>query len=415
MRIYQQEIVVRIWDRDNKHVSASVRNVDPEARMPAQQLPQNKKSREYGTYISWAAAKENLAKAKKLKTAGFQPKTATMRNTYQEDKYVATNADTQAAFSADKVNREFQIKPDATKHQTQTKVYVDENYDGEAEYEDILLTSAHHKINIPNFSVRVLKLSEKTINNPNLPSYDAQAKFQRNVGFDNVDYVTRLPVDATAFWGLNLSSIQEWWREIWFGVRGNRFDNYFYKEKSAKFNDAGMIMEALKQGGAEAYVKMPFALINRNSADVLAYANKLAKKLDILNRHTNDFKLAVERDEQYARRDLVGERFHHSDIWTLDEFISASRVKYGFRKGQVENIDKSLKAYHKLGEWKPESFNAKLTELVTIMENVIEHKFTKPQSDRRVAVDTLGMQIISKLSQANFISMIKVIDYNKPR
>ena len=84
------------------------------------------------------------------------------------------------------------------------------------------------------------------------------------------------------------------------------------------------------------------------------------------------------------------------EIWRTEQWVRQSAVMIGRRKEQVAEIDRLMREYWGLGDtWTEPNSGEKSRCLSEILTNVQSHLITKPTSDRRKAVLTLGSQCIA--------------------
>lgn len=179
--------------------------------------------------------------------------------------------------------------------------------------------------------------------------------------------------------GLKQQPIEEWW----FGLSNERS----YLLLSPENNCDGTVVLALKKGGAEAYVPCPMAVI-RGAATLKRWVEDLVKTMDTM---LESFKRA---------KDLLNMALHdvwddEDAVWSLDDWKKNSAVAVGRRGGQVAEIDRLLPKYHESRD----SFT-RLVTLNFILVQVVDHLETKPRSDRRKAVATLGAQVYNRIDRA---------------
>jgi hypothetical protein len=208
---------------------------------------------------------------------------------------------------------------------------------------------------------------------------------------DTLDEIHQfIPENSRAYWGLNLSAIACAWQAFLLNPRN------MYKYVSADQNCAGVVHKMLVAGGIDAYVKTKKARIYRTPNEIEVLCITLVDYLLELNKKTLAFKRAVTDSGLYDGVSLV-----NNEIWPVNTFTQNSNVGkiFAMRKEQVGKIDKALRLYHSL-PWTPENFINKYTNLVEMFTNIIDHKENKPNSDRRLGVDSLGVQIV-KLLETN--------------
>jgi hypothetical protein len=195
-----------------------------------------------------------------------------------------------------------------------------------------------------------------------------------------------------AYWGLNLNAIAFAWR--------NFLDSqtHGYKFASKSRNCAGVIWEMLQAGGFQCYLNSRTQLMWRTPNDIRNDVKALAEHLLILNHMTLRFKKEMVDSGLYQSSDgnlVKSIKERNPELWDLNDFkrFSKSPNTLAFRRDQVSKIDEALRKYHSM-RWSPESYNKKLSYILEMFGNIIDHRERKPESDRRRGVDLLGVQIL---------------------
>lgn len=201
-----------------------------------------------------------------------------------------------------------------------------------------------------------------------------------------------IPENGIAYWGLNLHAISVAWEQFL------RSQTHGYKFASKTRNCAGVMWEMLQAGGMDCYITTSNKLFWRTPNDIRDNIVALSDHLLILNKMTLRFKNQMIETGLFnsSETNLVRSRIERSpDLWELEDFrrISKSPNKISFRREQVANIDEALRKYHTL-RWQPDNYKKKLSYLLNIFDNIIDHRERKPNSDRRKGVDSLGVQIL---------------------
>lgn len=216
----------------------------------------------------------------------------------------------------------------------------------------------------------------------------------------------RFPEGSDVLWGLNLHAVLE----FWIAFLGDH--RHGYQFASTRHNCAGVVLSALKAGGVGAYVSTDTGWLGGDSllfvrpAEVNAIVTSLVHAMDGVNRDTREFMSSIDAQPGPKLFDEIG--LVDGDLWSAREFAAQSKSpnKLSLRREQVGQIDKALTAYHRAGRgFTRENFETKLHHLINMMYYICDHRRTKPQSDRRRGVDSLGVQIC-KLILANPIGRI---------
>ena len=204
-----------------------------------------------------------------------------------------------------------------------------------------------------------------------------------------------IPNNGYAYWGLNLNAITEAWE----AYLKNPANGYKYTSKT--HNCAGVVTQMMLKGGAEAYSKLKSISFWRDPEDVRVDVENLAEALLTLNQATWRFRTDMMASQLYMRVGLVDCPYSMvNDLWSVEEFKANSKSPntMSLRRDQVAKIDAILADYHRAGRWShKETFTKKLTALVKMFKYILDHREKKPTSDRRIGVDSLGVQILKVL------------------
>jgi hypothetical protein len=205
--------------------------------------------------------------------------------------------------------------------------------------------------------------------------------------------------------GLCESNLKKWW-EIRSDSNGNSSSRgvrpyYRFKLISKKYNCASVVTAALMASGCGLFLKPSKPLFAISPVDVLNYARKLQRKIVGINtqltmiQNQNLAEFRKFRQDRYQTNALI-----NNDIWTFEDWRQASAVSgIARRKEQVARIDQLIQQYWALGHWNDHSKVTKEALLEEILIQIQDHILQKPQSDRRVAVLKLGVQVRAKLDE----------------
>lgn len=205
--------------------------------------------------------------------------------------------------------------------------------------------------------------------------------------------------------GLCESNLKSWW-EIRSDVNGNSASRgvrpyYRFKLISKKYNCASVVTAALLASGCGLFLKPSKPLFAISPVDVLEYARKLQRKIIGINtrltmiQDQNLAEFRKFRQDRYQTNALI-----NNDIWTFEDWRQASAVSgIARRKEQVARIDQLIQQYWARGTWSRYTKVEKEALLEEILIQIQDHILQKPQSDRRVAVLKLGVQVRAKLEE----------------
>jgi hypothetical protein len=206
--------------------------------------------------------------------------------------------------------------------------------------------------------------------------------------------------------GLNVQNMIDWWELYKTTKLQNNVHQYRFISK--RFNCASIAIAALLAGGAGIFVKPPKPWIYYSPNDIRDYVRLLDTKLQRVNREAatiNAQKLATYRDFTSSRNPLnntapldPNSRDQRDDIeiWRTAEWLRQSSVMIGRRKEQVAEIDRLMNLYWGAGDkWTIPNVGEKSRCIAEILTQVQSHIITKPTSDRRKAVLTLGAQCMA--------------------
>ena len=218
--------------------------------------------------------------------------------------------------------------------------------------------------------------------------------------------------------GLCESNLKSWW-EIRSDASGNsstRGVNPYYRFKliSKKYNCASVVTAALLASGCGLFLKPSKPLFAISPVDVLDYARKLQRKIIGINTQLltiqgqNLAEFRKFRQDRYQTNALID-----NDIWTFEAWRQASAVSgIARRKEQVARIDQLVQQYWARGAWTRYNTTDKESLLEEILVQIQDHILQKPQSDRRVGVLKLGVQVRAKLDERTRVTADDDQDYD---
>lgn len=433
MMVYQNEIIIRIWNGDPGHASCAIRSIEPPGSVRQ-------------TNISWFPADDDLNNRKKDRWGAFQMRTAAPTTSYRADARWETAGGVQNLYKrkeawnvAKRMVDEFEDEINRAKHlvsvadeDIQDKAFeklrndledgrstctddMKQHWDYVKKYLEPYMLVWQRKLTLqgnarkgyptiqlekndfelrPNQKVKENEVITVAALKDSIPGmYSALQPCRISNGQVTAKVILPdilneihqfIPAGAHAYWGLNLSAVAIAWAEFLRNPRNG------YQYASTTNNCAGVVHQMLVAGGVDAFVKTPSAMIWRDPDDIRRLSDSLINRLLELNRATLAFKQAMRATGLYDQVNL-----DQQDLWLLNTFMRQSSVGkvFAIRKEQVRNIDANLRIYHSL-VWSPANFVKKYEALVNMFDNILDHRQRKPRSDRRVGVDSLGVQIL---------------------
>ncbi|MCO8122666.1 hypothetical protein NHH03_13040 [Stieleria sp. TO1_6] len=190
-----------------------------------------------------------------------------------------------------------------------------------------------------------------------------------------------------SLFGLNLVRMNDWFEDY-------QWNGGTYKLASSTKSCAGVAAVALVEGGGEAFVKAPNALIYMEPKQVESYGRSLRRAIDDFNRDVRAFQGTIDGVLRQSLNYTTGVTgFQTSkNLWDYVTWKKQSAVKKSIRSQRIRKIDDALQSYHR-HDWDG-SFVKRYKALVRILRNVMKHSRQNPNSDRRYAVTMLGKQCI---------------------
>ncbi len=178
--------------------------------------------------------------------------------------------------------------------------------------------------------------------------------------------------------GLDADAIVQWWTQV------TNNPNMPYRLLSKQYNCDALVVEALKQGGAEGYVKAPGVWIARGAASLKSWVADLRVRIELMNS-------LIRRADDLLRRAIPEPWVPGTPLWTSQRWRTESKVIVGRRTEQVAAIDVLLPKYETAVM--AGNLNEQRAALFDVLANVLQHLEQKPTSDRRQAVARLGRQV----------------------
>jgi hypothetical protein len=239
------------------------------------------------------------------------------------------------------------------------------------------------------------EISKKTEEKLNAPDGKARPGQYRHRGFINRvgELITggwmQLPQDSVSIpglgapsvtWGLHLPSIATWW-DAW-------SQHQKYVMMSTSNNCAGAVALALKEGGAECYLKEPATWLYISPLKVDEWAHGLQDRLRELDRHFAAIAEKVERTKPVPGLPTS------SPIPSKDDWVKYSALKNSSRSSYLRAIDDALGELNK--HQKIDGFSVERQRcMVTLVEAIHTHVVTQPASERNGFVLSLAGRILN--------------------
>lgn len=192
------------------------------------------------------------------------------------------------------------------------------------------------------------------------------------------------------YWGLGTKKIADWWN----GFK----ETGMYQMYSTDMNCAGVVVTALKKGGAEAYFHVPTVKSLMDPNVLGKWALQLQAAIILLNGNTTAF-------EQKANKVLGSRRLRAgNELMTVKAWGNHIlwRTTFGTRhrltdKKRMSEITTLLRAYHRLNWNTADTFGQKLGYLSNIMKKLMDHHYAT-QGIQWYYASLLGKQIINVLN-----------------
>lgn len=187
-------------------------------------------------------------------------------------------------------------------------------------------------------------------------------------------------------WGLSITRISKWWENF-------KSQAPHYQALSQQ-NCAGVVMMALREGGAEAFVDLPNVHVYAEPAQVEQYAEMLRVEIDRFETWTTELDKDI-RKALDANRITPSMLSGTSDgVWTLDRWKEVTNIgALKPRSAMIRDIDEALTRYHSI-KWDI-GYCEKYWALVNLFRKVLIHRQNRANSERGHAVLGLGLQILA--------------------
>jgi hypothetical protein len=186
--------------------------------------------------------------------------------------------------------------------------------------------------------------------------------------------------------GVDVEQIVQFWEN-------RRLTMESYTLLSTKENCTGCVVEALRAGGLDNYLKHPNNWFVQDARTLLTWANGAMERIKLANERQQ--KIDSMMETLVAKHlDWVGQIGTNliGTIPSLQEWKTESDQKLSFRAvarriEQVKRLDRLIEEYHKTNDRL-----IRLGCLVKMLTQIALHLTLKPNSDRRLAVERLGVR-----------------------
>lgn len=189
-------------------------------------------------------------------------------------------------------------------------------------------------------------------------------------------------------WGLSIPRINRWWTT--FKAQAPQY------QALSRQNCAGVVLMALKEGGAEAFVAAPSVHVYAEPIQVEQYARLLEMQLERYETWSADLDTQIR--SALAAGTITPAMLSGSEdgLWTVERWKGLSSLgPLQPRSSVIRAIDDALVRYH-AAEWKV-GYLQKYKALSDVFLNVCIHRQQKPKSERSAAVLGLGLQVLAYL------------------
>jgi hypothetical protein len=164
-------------------------------------------------------------------------------------------------------------------------------------------------------------------------------------------------------WGLNTNRMADWWINF-------RKTSPPYRAWSPENNCVGIAFQALREGGADAIVKLPPVRMYGEPTQVESYARELEQRLSYLEGATRILDVNI-RSNHLAQTPVPVHQLSDS-LWTFDAWKQASALGLMYqRSGAIREIDDNLATFHKY-TWKyafPERYDAFMKLFLSVLRH----------------------------------------------
>lgn len=193
-------------------------------------------------------------------------------------------------------------------------------------------------------------------------------------------------------WGLNLTRMADWWIDF-------QDSSPLYRAFSPKQNCVGIVFEALREGGAEALLKLPRVRAYGEPVQVEQYARALEYELLQMEGHTAFLRMDIQTSH-LALKPVPGNQLIDG-LWRPSYWKQASALGVMYRRSAlIQEMDELLERFARL-TWKY-AFVEKYDVFVRLFRAVVRHRQDKSDSKRSESVAQLGTQILDILARTGF-------------
>jgi hypothetical protein len=193
-------------------------------------------------------------------------------------------------------------------------------------------------------------------------------------------------------WGLDLKKMTTWWTRF---MR----ENPTYRAFSVEDNCVGVVLRALREGGAATFVEPPAVRAYGEPVQVEKYALALDQRFKQLEKSA----LAMAADiaaRGLAKTPLPPEQISDG-LWRFDVWKKASALGVLHQRSEtIREIDSTLDKYHRL-TWKYAE-EERYKVLLKLFDAVVKHREEKSDSKRSEAVAQLAMSMLKFLQAGKF-------------
>jgi hypothetical protein len=196
---------------------------------------------------------------------------------------------------------------------------------------------------------------------------------------------------STLTYGVSASRIEEFWEK--------RLHEKMYAFFSARYNCTGCVWEALKAGGLGYYHGISDSIFIQGAAGLLEAVNKAKGNLDQLNdlQHSIAMKM-LELQKKYPD---ASRRIPSLADWKKSSDLNVKFRAVAARKEQIAALDDLIGDYPNARK-----DSIKFVMLLRMQAEIYSHLTTKPNSDRKKAVERLGASVTEVINRLpKFVSL----------
>lgn len=189
-------------------------------------------------------------------------------------------------------------------------------------------------------------------------------------------------------WGLSITRISKWWEKF-------KSQAPHYQALSFQ-NCAGVVLMALREGGAEAFVELPKIHVYAEPVQVEHYAEMLRVEMERFETWTKELDSEIREalDAKLIPPQMLSGTT--DGLWTIDRWKEVSALgPLKPRSSAVRDIDDALAQYHSL-QWNS-AYAEKYWALAQVFRRVVIHRQKRADSERSHAVLGLGLQLLAYL------------------